>query len=139
MIDIIIPAYNAHKTIKNTLLSIALQSIKNDLQVTIVNDGSKKDYSEIIALFKEKLKIDEIKLNKNVGPGTARQIGIDNTRNPYIMFMDADDLLYNYYSLENLYNAIGDNDYAVGQIIDEQNGDYFYYENHMGCLHGKLF
>lgn len=141
MIDIIIPAYNAHKTIKRTLISIILQSIKNKVEVTIVNDGSKCDYSEIIDLFKEKIRIREIKLDKNSGPGVARQEGIDNTTNPYIVFIDADDMLYNTYSLENLYSMIldNDNDYAVGKIIDEKNGEYIYYQNHIGCLHGKIY
>ena len=141
MIDVIIPAYNAHKTIKRTLISIILQSIKNEVEVTIVNDGSKCDYSEIIDLFKEKIKIKEIKLDKNSGPGVARQEGINNTANPYIVFIDADDILYNAYSLENLYATIrdNDNDYAVGKIIDEKSGEYIYYQNHAGSLHGKIY
>ena len=60
MIDIIIPAYNAQKTIKKTLASIAMQSIKDIIKVTIVNDCSKKDYSEIIEMFKSIINITEI-------------------------------------------------------------------------------
>ena len=36
MIDVIIPAYNAHKTIEQTLTSIAFQSIVDKLNVYII-------------------------------------------------------------------------------------------------------
>ena len=42
MIDIIIPAYNAHKTLKKTLFTVATQDNVEDLKVYIVNDCSKK-------------------------------------------------------------------------------------------------
>ena len=50
MIDVIIPAYNSHDTIIRTLSSIAMQLNKNELKVTIVNDGG-KDYSDIVKTF----------------------------------------------------------------------------------------
>ena len=37
-IDVIIPAYKAQDTIIRTLSSIAMQTIKDDVDVTIVND-----------------------------------------------------------------------------------------------------
>ena len=139
MIDIIIPAYNAQKTIKKTLASIAMQSIKDIIKVTIVNDCSKKDYSEIIEMFKSIINITEIKMDKNSGPGVCRQKGIDNTTNPYIMFVDADDLLYDCYSVERLYRAMKNNNYVVGTMMDEDKGKYSYWKNHTGCLHAKMY
>ena len=139
MIDIIIPAYNAQSTIKRTLASIAMQSIKDKIKVTIVNDCSKKDYSEIIEIFKSIIKISEIKMDKNSGPGACRQRGIDNTINPYIMFVDADDLLYDCYSVERLYRAMKNNNYVVGIMMDENKGKYSYWNNHTGCLHAKMY
>lgn len=141
MIDIIIPAYNAHKYIKDTLVSIAMQTIKNKINVYIIDDCSNNNYNEIVNLFKNKINIIELKLNKNSGPGIARQYGMDNSHGEYIFFIDSDDLLYNKFSLEKLYNAIKseDFDYAVGGMLDEQGENLFYYSNHMGCLHGKLF
>ena len=38
MIDVIIPAYNSHKTIIRTLASIVMQLNREELKVTIVND-----------------------------------------------------------------------------------------------------
>lgn len=47
MIDIIIPAYNAHKTIDKTIESISKQINKNDLKIYIINDGLLKNNKEI--------------------------------------------------------------------------------------------
>ena len=141
MIDIIIPAYNAHKHINNSLISIAMQTIKDKINVYIVDDGSKNNYTNIVNLFKDKINIKELTLNTNSGPGVARQYGIDNSNGEYILFLDSDDILYNKFSLEKIYNAIRSEnfDYAVGGMLDEQGDNLFYYSNHMGCLHGKMY
>lgn len=105
MIDVIIPAYNSHETIIRTLSSIAMQINKEELQVTIVNDGG-KNYKEIIKIFKPLLKIQEIGYKENKGPGYARQYGIDNTNGDFITFIDADDTFYEACSLSLLSNPI---------------------------------
>lgn len=142
MIDIIIPAYNAHSTILRTLSSIALQHNKDIIKVCIVDDCSDKDYSDEIKLFEDKVYIKQIKTEKNSGAGIARQVGIDNTDSEYIMFLDADDLLHDSYTITNFLNLVKKRklDMIYGTIIDEQNNDQIYiYCNHQGCLHGKLY
>ena len=57
MIDIIIPAYNAHNTIEKTLLSIVMQNICDKVKVYIVNDNSEQNYSLIIKKFENFLNI----------------------------------------------------------------------------------
>ena len=141
MIDVIIPAYNAHDTINKTLISIAMQTIKDKLNIYVVNDNSSKDYENEINLFKDKLKIKELKLNKNVGPGFARQYGIDNSHSKYIIFIDSDDVFYDIYSLENILNYAEkyDADLTVGIMVEECDDELIEYENHQGNLHGKLY
>ena len=55
MIDVIIPAYNAHKTICNTLFSICMQKCVKDINVTIVDDCSLKKYDYLHELFDDKI------------------------------------------------------------------------------------
>ena len=50
LIDIIIPAYNAHKTIVKTLSSIACQTVVDKCKVTIVNDAG-YNYADIVESF----------------------------------------------------------------------------------------
>lgn len=93
LLDVIIPAYNAHKTISKTLASIAMQYNVENISVTIVNDNSDKNYSEFIDAYSGVLDIKEITLDTQHGCGASRQVGIDNAAAPYITFVDADDLL----------------------------------------------
>ena len=87
MIDIIIPAYNSQDTIIRTLSSIAMQLNRDELVVTIVNDGG-KDYKEIVDIFKPLINVKEIGYETNMGPGYARQFGVDNTKEDFIVFHD---------------------------------------------------
>jgi glycosyltransferase involved in cell wall biosynthesis len=141
MIDVIIPAYNAHETICETLSSIVLQSIKDQLNVYIVNDCSKKDYSKEIKRFSKVLNIKEIKTDKNSGPGVARQLGIDSSNSPYIVFIDADDVFYNYKSIETLYNYITNYNYNIvaGRFIEEVGDMIYNHSNDEIWMHGKMY
>jgi len=99
LIDIIIPAFNAHKTIIRTLGSIMSQTIVDKCLVTIVNDCG-ENYNHIIEQFSKFIDIKEINMPENKGPGVARQIGIDNSNCPYLTFIDADDTFNNPLALE---------------------------------------
>ena len=107
MIDVIIPAYNSHDTIVKTLASLVMQLNRDELIVTIVNDGG-KDYKEIVENFKPYLNIQEIGYKENRGPGHARQFGVDNTSADFITFIDADDTFYEACSLSLLSQPIKD-------------------------------
>lgn len=139
-IDILIPAYNAHKTIVKTLASIFSQQRSFIVKVYIINDGSNDDYSEVIELFKD-LDIIELKLDCNKGVGVARQYGLEHSYGDYILFIDADDVLYNNFALSNLYNLIKnyDYDFVYGAIYLEDKNGREKIKFHEGCLHGKMY
>ncbi len=141
MIDIIIPAFNAKETINKTILSVCSQTIIKKLKIFIINDCSDYTYEEQIELFKDKVDICELKLSKNMGPGYARQYGIDHSKNEYIYFLDADDIFIDCFALENLYNKIGQNDIICGNVFyeDENNEIKAISNNYSFQLHGKLY
>ena len=105
-LDVIIPCYNAKDTLSDTLSSIKVQNNTKNIKVYLVNDCSDYDYKEFIDQFSNYFHIEEIKIDNNVGPGEARNIGIRNSNNPYIVFIDSDDVLYSSDSLETLYKEI---------------------------------
>ena len=107
MIDVIIPAYNSQNTIIRTLSSIAMQLNRDELKVTIVNDGG-RGYEEIVKIFSPLINIQEIGYEENRGPGYARQYGIDHTNEEFITFIDADDTFYEACSLSVLSKPIKD-------------------------------
>lgn len=102
MVDLIIPAYNAHKTIGYTIASVVNQLDHSEVKITIVDDCSENNYAEIVKRFDGLVSIREIRMPENGGPGLARQFGIDNTTEPYLMFMDADDILVNVATIRKL-------------------------------------
>ena len=124
-IDIIIPAYNvSDELLFSCLSSIATQNLKDLLKVTIVDDASiKENYKDVIKHFSHFLDIQILRLKNNGGPGVARQYGIDNTNNEYIVFIDADDLLASGFALDFLKQILDNNDdtvMAVGQFQEPQ-------------------
>ena len=136
MIDIIIPIYNARKTLELTLMSIRLQTIINKINIYLIDDNSSEDYKDILNKYKD-MNIIYIKLDKNNGPAVARQKGIEMSSSKYIMFIDADDLLYDADSIKKLYNKIEeDYDYVVGITIDEKQNTQIMNESD---LHGKIY
>lgn len=141
MIDVIIPAYNAHDTIINTLNSILLQDISKILNVYIVDDGSDKNYNNIVNKFSKFLNIVELGLEKNSGPGFARQYGIDNSKSDYIIFIDADDIFYNNYSIKYMYECIKKNnlDIAIFDFIEECKDIRIKHSNDDIWMHGKIY
>lgn len=137
MIDIIIPVYNAYKTLDKTLMSIVLQSIKDKVKVYLIDDYSSKDYNYILDKFSNELNIKLLRLDKNLGSGLARQYGLDHSRSKYVLFLDADDLFYTNNSLEALYNKIDkNNDIVFSKVYFEILNvvDYSYED-----LHGKIY
>ena len=94
MVDIIIPVYHSKKTLPAVLTSLLIQTTK-DFFVTLVNDCDGEDYTDIIEEFKSRgLTINLITLSENVGPGLARQAGMDaDNTSEYFMLCDSDDLV----------------------------------------------
>ena len=141
-IDVIIPAYKAQNTIIRTLSSIALQSIVDDLEVTIVNDCDGIGYKKYVEMFKPYMKIREIVMEKNGGPADARQYGIDHTENPLMTFIDADDTFAGAFSLkilrENLL-AQPVNSCCFGVFIEDQLKMYIPHPNDSVWMFGKLY
>ena len=140
-LDIIIPIYNAKKTLKRLLYSIAIQRNAFGFHVYLINDCSDYDYQEEISFFKEYFDITEFKLDKNGGPGVARQYGIDHTNSKYITFMDSDDYLYDPYALTSLYNGIINRecDLLVSNFLYERDNESLVKEKNLIWLHGKVY
>lgn len=101
-----IPAYKAQKTIEECLSSINIQTMRDDINVIISNDNpGVDDYSYLLSKF-DKLHITLTETDKNGGPGIARNKAIEVAKDDYIMFMDADDVLYTPYAVEQLYKGV---------------------------------
>ncbi len=139
LLEIIIPSYNAHDTIKTTLDSIKKQITSFEYHVTIVNDYG-KNYNNIVNNYQD-INISEIKTPTNVGPGWARQYGIDNTNSKYIAFIDSDDCFYDSNSLESLITEIekSNADIVISNFIYERDNKRIIKKRNQVWLHGKIY
>jgi glycosyltransferase involved in cell wall biosynthesis len=143
MVDIVIPAYNAHDTLERTLISITTQTMYKELKVILVDDNSKEDYNSIIDKFKDIIDIRYFRLEKNIGPGAVRQFGIDNSNSAYIMFVDADDILTDALAIKGMYDYLTKNHNCVlvsASFLEEKEDDRLVpHDNDMVWLFAKLY
>jgi glycosyltransferase involved in cell wall biosynthesis len=144
-IDVIIPAYNAEETLGKALGSVYIQSVSNDIKVTIVDDcGADASYPfGYKKAFEGLLDIEVIRLPKNSGPAVARQVGMDATKGDYICFLDADDTFAGSFALEMLRNKLDEDETVVlvsGLFFEKRKEMAFVkHENDMTWLHGKMY
>ncbi len=141
MFDIIIPVYKAKKTLLRLLMTIALQKNTDDFKVYMVIDSDDEDYSYEVDFVKDYFELKVLKLSKNSGPGFARQYGIDNSNNPYIMFIDADDYLYSPYALSSLMNKIKqcESDLLISNFRYERDNEVIIKKLNTIWLHGNVY
>ncbi len=93
-VSIIMPAYNASKTIEQSVLSVVSQSY-NSWELIIVDDCSKDSTPEIVKSFIADHSYCDIKLyanTENRGVSYSRNYGIDHASGDWIAFLDSDDL-----------------------------------------------
>ena len=146
-IDVIVPCYKAHEKLPRLLGSIISQDIVEDLKVTLVNDGDENDYKEIVKQFSPFVDIQEIKLKKNSGPGTARRFGYENTNNPLVTWIDADDTFSGAFALKLLRQELLEqpvNVICIGTFVEEHAESqpkpiYVPHQNDTVWMFGKLY
>ena len=91
-VSIIVPIYNAEKYLEECIASITNQTYKN-LQIILVNDGSKDKSWELCKKLKNSDSRIVIATQSNAGVSVARNKGLDLADGKWIMFVDPDDVL----------------------------------------------
>ncbi|MFV0556517.1 MAG: glycosyltransferase family 2 protein [Lactovum sp.] len=134
-------------------LAIPLASINgqigfdfSQIDVNLINDGGESIDPSKFDIFGN-LTIRYHELKENVGPGMARQYGIDYSEGEYLMFMDSDDEMHYAGGLLDFFNLLkdkGDHPVIIARFLEQQrHNDTFYYiqsdTNNWGALHGKFF
>jgi len=93
--SVIIPAYNAERTISETLRSLLDQTAR-DFEIVVVDDGSTDKTPEICHRFKENSPVPiRVFTQQNRRISAARNLGIIKAEGKYVIFLDADDLAEN--------------------------------------------
>ena len=85
--------YNAEKTILKCLKSVVTQLPSTDMEVVIVNDGSKDDSFNIVKAFIEESSFDINLINQeNKGVSAARNLAIAKSKYDLLALIDSDDV-----------------------------------------------
>lgn len=109
--SIITSIYNSRKYLEGYFEN--LKALKySDFEVVIIDDCSTEDYQKIIDSYKGKLDVKYTKLQNNVGPGSARNIGLKIATGEFVVFMDVDD-----YIDSNIFNILDNNESYKYDIV----------------------
>lgn len=90
LLTVLMPVYNAAPFLERAIKSILSQTHR-DFEFLIIDNGSTDASPEIIRSFKDP-RIRVVRLDKNVGPPPALNLGLRQIRTKYIARMDADDV-----------------------------------------------
>lgn len=93
MVSVIIPIYNAETWLHQSVNSIINQTYK-DWELILVDDGSTDSSLEVcnkFALSNSKIKVIH---KSNGGVTSARYFGLRSSKGQFVVFLDADDMLY---------------------------------------------
>lgn len=91
-VSVIIPVYQAEDYIEKCLYSILKQSYQ-EIEILLIDDGSTDNSPKICDEFSNKYSFVKTIHQKNQGCGITRNIGMNNTKGKYLVFVDADDYL----------------------------------------------
>ena len=111
LISVIVPVYNAEKTLCQCVDSVLSQSYQ-DIQLILVNDGSKDGSGDLCRQIAARDERAQVIDQKNAGPAAARNTGLAAARGEYVMFADSDDFFVPG-AFETMVSAIADCDLAI--------------------------
>lgn len=92
ILTVVIPAYNVEKYLDDTLFSFVEESILSDLEVLVVDDGSKDGTAEIGNRYAQKYpQTFRVISKENGGHGSTINVGIREAKGRYFKVVDGDD------------------------------------------------
>lgn len=111
-LTVIMTSHNSEKTIAKSIQSILCQTYI-DFNLLIIDDASTDNTLKVISQFKDN-RLSVVSLEKNVGAGAARNLGIQSTKTKYIMFIDSDDT-YERERVEYMMSLKSDDEKAINR------------------------
>lgn len=89
-VSIIVPVYNAEKTIRHCVESI-LEQQYTDFELLLIDDGSQDSSGAICDEYAAQDARVHVAHQANVGVSAARNLALDQARGTYLQFLDSDD------------------------------------------------
>lgn len=111
LVSVIMPVYNAEKTLAESAGSVLRQTYEH-LELILVDDGSKDNSQEICRRLARQDARVKIICQKNAGPAAARNAGMAQMRGEFVLFADSDDHLEPD-ACQQMIRAIGDQELVI--------------------------
>lgn len=90
-VSVIIPAFNAAALIGGAVASAQAQT-QGEIEIIVVDDASTDDTAAVVErLAGQDKRLRLVRMQRNGGPGAARNAGLDAARGEWIALLDADD------------------------------------------------
>lgn len=127
-ISIVIPTYNTSQYICRCLESV-LNQTWNNLEIIVVDDGSKDDTVTVVESFVAKDDRIRIIKKENGGVTSARLAGVEAATGEFIGFVDGDDVIESDMYEQLLRNAVeysADISHCGYQMVFPSHVDYYY-------------
>ena len=111
-VSVIVPVYNVEEYLDKCLSSLVNQSMKNEMEIIVINDGTKDNSQMIIDKYAANYSnIVSIK-KQNEGLCVTRNLGISLAKGKYIGFVDSDDYV-DECMFEKLYQKAIEKDFDI--------------------------
>lgn len=94
--SVIIPAYNAEKTLCRCLDSLVQQPY-SDYEILLINDGSTDDTGRICESYANENQHIQYFYKENGGVSSARNLALEHASGEYVLFVDSDDYVSDEY------------------------------------------
>jgi glycosyltransferase involved in cell wall biosynthesis len=90
LVSVIMPAFNAERYLSRAVESVLRQTLV-DLELLIVDDGSSDDTVALANSYRERDARVRVLMQRNAGPGPARNLGFGSATGRCFAFLDSDD------------------------------------------------
>lgn len=120
LLTIVVPAYNMHDYLRRCLDSLCVESVMNEVQVIVVNDGSTDDTSQIAHEYEEHFPhyfqvIDKV----NGNYGSCMNVALPLAEGKYFRTLDADDWFDSSYFTQFVEKLLHiDSDMVLSEKVD---------------------
>ena len=121
LISVIIPVYNAEKTLRQCVDSILAQRFSS-FEILLIDDGSRDGSAALCDKYGESNTHVRVFHKPNGGVSSARNVGLDNAQGDWICFIDSDD-----YVTSGFFEGVIDcrQDLLITDFYEDNNGKLY--------------
>ena len=120
-ISVIIPVYNAERYLPTCIESLLVQTMP-DFELLLINDGSTDNSKAVCDRYAAQDARIRVFDSPNRGVSAARNLGLDQARGEFVVFVDSDDWVVPEHLQQFAESGIGEDGIAFTNLFEERPG-----------------